>query len=95
VGKSRLLEQFARQVDQPSVLYAATAGLPPGRALAGFTAAVAASPLPAAARFRGVDYQDWGEALRALAEGIDRPSVCVIDELPYLLEGDAAFEGLL
>lgn len=95
VGKSRLLEEFARRAGHPAVFYAASAGLPPGRALAEFTATVAASPLGAATRFRGVDYRDWGEALRALAEGTDRPSVCIVDELPYLLAGDAALEGLL
>ena len=62
-------------------------------AIAAFVDAVAQSTLPAAAAFEGASFGSWPTAIRAAAQGIDpaRPAIVVIDELPYLTEGDGGF----
>ncbi len=80
----------------PSLFFTAS-GRPPAEELARFTAEVLASDLPGAELFRGVTPMTWDAALRLLATAIpqDRPSVIVLDELPYLVAADPAFEGTL
>ncbi|WP_336921018.1 ATP-binding protein [Aquipuribacter sp. SD81] len=95
VGKSTLLEQFRRQVDVPSVFFAAAAGATPGEELRAFVDEVAGSTLEAAAVMGDARPASWEAALRLLAASTTTPSVVVIDELPYLLRGDPGLEGVL
>ncbi|HWM39743.1 MAG TPA: DUF234 domain-containing protein [Streptomyces sp.] len=97
VGKSRLVEEFLERGELPHVFFTAVGGSREGD-LAGFAAEVAASGLPDAARF--ADFaapQTWDAALSLLAGTLptDRPSVVVIDEMPYLVREDPSFEGAL
>src|SRR5690606_7389739 len=73
------------------------AGAPVDVELEALHDAVAASSLPDREVFADAVPGNWSAALRQLA-GIlptDRPSVVVIDEVPYLMGGVDAFEGIL
>jgi len=97
VGKSRLVEEFAQRAGLPHVFFTAT-GAPRDEELASFADDVAASDLPEAARFAEFAVpQTWDAALTLLA-GIlptDRPSMVVLDEMPYLAQEYPGFEGTL
>ncbi len=92
VGKSRLVQELCDRLNAPYAFYQA-----PQRgsaaAIAAFVNAVAQSTLPAASAFEGASFESWPTAIRAAAQGIDpaRPAILVIDELPYLAEGDRGF----
>lgn len=62
-----------------------------------FLAALTQSGLNAPAIFAHLSPPDWNGTLRALAEFLpdDRPTVVVLDEVPWLVEQDAEFEGAL
>lgn len=60
-----------------------------------FVDELAASDLEAAQTVRDAPPASWDAILRLLARGTTRPSVVVIDELPYLMAGDASLEGVL
>ncbi|CRK60864.1 archaeal ATPase, fused to C-terminal DUF234 domain [Alloactinosynnema sp. L-07] len=96
VGKSRLVEEFIDRAGVPSVFYSASGG-PSDRELAQFADEVLASDLPNRSLFADVGLHSWDAALRLLAEAVPatEPSVVVIDELPYLVVADPAFEGTL
>jgi hypothetical protein len=97
VGKSRLVEEFARRAALPHVFFTAT-GAPRDEELASFAAEVAASDLPEATRFAEFAVpQTWDAALTLLAGilPVDQPSVVVFDEMPYLTREDPGFEGAL
>ncbi|THV40166.1 ATP-binding protein [Glycomyces buryatensis] len=95
VGKSRLIEEFVRRLDAPSVFFTAS-NLSASQELHNLTQAVLASDLPDAESF-GEAPTSWDNALRMLAQILpsDRPSVVVLDELPYLTEHVDGFEGSL
>lgn len=97
VGKSRLVEEFARRSGVPHVFFTAT-GMPKREELASFAEQVAASDVPEASRFAEFAApQSWDAALTLLA-GIlptDQPSMLVLDEMPYLVREDPGFEGTL
>jgi uncharacterized protein len=65
--------------------------------LAEFAEAVRVSSLPERSVFEDAAPGNWSAALRQLAGTLpdDRPSVVVIDELPYLVERVEGFEGIL
>ena len=95
VGKSRLVEEFVDRAGVPHVFFAAS-----GRPLRGelqlFAQEVAASNLPGAALFSGIELAGWDAALRLLATALpDDGSVVVLDEIPYLVASDERFEGTL
>lgn len=95
VGKSRLVEEFVDRAGVPSVYYTAS-GRSAREELRMFTEEVAASDLPDADVFDGVELASWDAALRLLASALpESGSVVVIDELPYLTADDRAFEGTL
>lgn len=97
VGKSRLVEEFIDRAGVPSVFFTAS-GQPTVQAdLALFSQAVLESDLPDAGFFAGQAPATWDAALRLLVSCLpeDRPSVVVIDEMPYLIRTDAGFEGTL
>lgn len=98
VGKSRLVEIFAESTRAPVVFFQASQGADPVAERAAFATVVRESGLPSADLFdSGVTFADWSGLLAQLARALpdDRKSIVVIDELPWLLAGDAALEGVL
>jgi AAA+ ATPase superfamily predicted ATPase len=96
VGKSRLIEVFLERADVPHVYFTASTRSNEEE-LRLFAAEMASSTLPGAALFADVVPGSWDAALRLLAAALpaDRPSVVVLDELPYLTAADPGFEGTL
>jgi uncharacterized protein len=97
VGKSRLVEEFIDRAEVPSVFFTASRQPTVEADLALFTEAVLESDLPDAGLFADQAPATWDAALRLLARCLpeDRPSVLVLDEMPYLIRTDAGFEGTL
>ncbi|WP_280437205.1 ATP-binding protein [Nocardia carnea] len=97
VGKSRLVQEFCDRSQLPYVLFQATRGRNPPAERTEFVTAVASSPLAGADLVAGFQAPDWNQALRtaAIAAADDVPSLIVIDEVPWLIEQDAEFEGAL
>ncbi|MGW0551702.1 ATP-binding protein [Streptomyces altiplanensis] len=97
VGKSRLVEEFIERSGLPSVFFTASAQSTVETDLRLFVEAVAASDLPGAGAMSGQSPRDWDAALHLLAGALpaDRPSVVVLDEMPYLIKNDPGFEGTL
>ena len=96
VGKSRLVEEFRRRTDAPSVFF--TASRAGGDVdLAVFIEAVTGSDLPGRDLFTDAPPRDWDTALRLLARTLpdERPSLVIIDELPFLTATVTGFESLL
>jgi AAA+ ATPase superfamily predicted ATPase len=97
VGKSRLVEEFVERAGVPSVFFTASAQPSVQADLALFVQAATSSDLPGAALFVDQEPRSWDAALGLLATALptDRPSVVVLDELPYLVANDPGFEGTL
>ncbi len=101
VGKSRLVEVFVDRTRRDGAVdlfwFTATEGEPPERERAQFAAELSSSMLPGASESGTDPAPTWHVALRRLAEAIDddRPTVVVIDELPWLAAQDRALEGAL
>ncbi|MGC4876403.1 ATP-binding protein [Micromonospora sp. DT43] len=97
VGKSRLVEEFVERAEVPHLFFTASAQPIVTADLALFVEAAAASTLPGAQLLRGQQPRTWDAALSLLAAALptDRPSVVVLDEMPYLIETDPGFEGTL
>ncbi len=95
VGKSTLLERFLARADVPSTFVTAAAGAAPETALADARDEVASSNLEVAEVVRDARPSSWDALLRLVARSTTRPSVVVIDELPYLLAADPSLEGVL
>jgi uncharacterized protein len=96
VGKSRLVERFAERSGAPFLFYAAT-GAAPRADLARLAQDAQASTLPMASLLASAQPADWGAAFDVLAAALpqDQPSIVVIDETPYLMDEERAFEGEL
>lgn len=94
VGKSRLLTEWLGRGQVPSAYFTASRR-PPGREVELFAREVAQSPLPSAPSFAAGRPGDWDDALRLLAasHGDAGPAVVVIDEFPYLVDGDPSIEA--
>ncbi|MEK8107884.1 hypothetical protein NKG94_27995 [Micromonospora sp. M12] len=97
VGKSRLVEEFVERAEVPYLFFTASAQPSVAADLALFVETAAASTLPGAQILRQQQPQTWDAALTLLAAALpsDRPSVVVLDEMPYLIAGDPGFEGTL
>ncbi|WP_327047622.1 AAA family ATPase [Microbispora sp. NBC_01189] len=97
VGKSRLVQEFCDRSGVPYVVFQATRGRNPVTERADFVGMLGQSALPGAELVAGVQAGDWNQALRTLALAVpdDRPSIAVIDEVPWLVEQDREFEGAL
>jgi AAA+ ATPase superfamily predicted ATPase len=96
IGKSALVEEFLGRSGVPYVFYTAQIG-GGSDALVEFADAVRASALPEADVFADAAPGNWAAALRQVA-GIlpgDRPSVVVVDEVPYLMDETGSFESVL
>ncbi|MBQ0983720.1 ATP-binding protein [Streptomyces sp. F63] len=96
VGKSRLVETFVERCGAPYLYYAAT-GASPREDLARLARDAQASTLPLASVVASARPDTWDAAFDVLAAVLphDRPSVLVMDEVPYLMDEAAAFEGML
>lgn len=96
VGKSRLVERFAEQSGAPFLFYAAT-GASVQADLARLGRDAESSSLPLAHLVSAAHPDDWDAAFDLLAAALphDRASVLVIDEVPYLMDAEGAFEGML
>lgn len=97
VGKSRLVQEFCDRSGVPYFYFTATKGASPVEAIATFTRELRASALPPEpALVPDLASGSWPDALRVLAATLpDTPSVVVLDELPWLAEQDALFDGAL
>ncbi|WP_182606773.1 ATP-binding protein [Streptomyces alkaliphilus] len=97
VGKSRLVEEFIERNHVPSLFFTASAQTSPAADLDLFTEALTSCDLPGAADLGAQSPRTWDAALRLLATVLprDRPSVVVLDEMPYLIANDPGFEGTL
>ncbi len=96
IGKSALVEEFIERQRVPSVFYTAEIGFG-GEPLREFSEAVRISGLPDAQVFSEAVPGNWAAALRQLAGVLpgDRPSIVVMDEMPYLMDSAGAFESVL
>jgi hypothetical protein len=96
IGKSSLVEEFIRTTHAPAVYYTA-AGTAGEEELVEFVEALRCSSLPGRSVFDEAAPGNWTTALRLLATALpdDRPTIVVLDELPYLMERVDAFEGVL
>jgi hypothetical protein len=94
VGKSRLLEVFIDRAEVPHLFF--TASQQGGRELRLFAEEAAASSLSNVQAFAGVTPDTWDGALTLLNAALpsDQVSVVVIDEFPYLTDGDPSIEGI-
>lgn len=97
VGKSRLVQEFCDRSGEPYLFFTATKGASPVEAVGEFLVDLKDSPLPKDPDLvPSAGSNGWPDALRALAAALpDRPSVVVLDELPWLAEQDEVFEGAL
>lgn len=97
VGKSRLVQEFCDRSGRAYVVFQATRGRNPAAERDDFIATVAQSTLGRAELVAGLHASDWNQALRTLAIAVpdDTPTIVVIDEVPWLTEQDAEFEGAL
>lgn len=96
VGKSRLVERFAERSGVPFLFFAAT-GASADADLERLAHDAAASNLPMADLLSSARPQSWDAAFDVLAAALpsDRASVLVVDEVPYLMDVEGAFEGML
>ncbi|MEV0660920.1 ATP-binding protein [Actinomadura luteofluorescens] len=97
VGKSRLVQEFCDRAGAPYLFSAATKGASPVEAVASFTRDLRESALPSEPDLvPQLDGGNWPDAFRVLAATLpDRPSIVVLDELPWLAEQDPVFDGAL
>lgn len=97
VGKSRLVEEFIDRAGVPSLFFTAARQDVPLE-ISAFMEAVAETGWPSARDFADTGPASWQAALRLMVAALpesDQPVVIVIDELPYLIQKDADFEGVL
>ena len=89
VGKSRLATELIARAGLPSLYFQAARGANPTAELAAFAEAIASSTLPGAAVAAGNTPTTLTAALTLLAAALpdSGPSIVVIDEVPWLLEG--------
>ncbi|MFJ5230013.1 ATP-binding protein [Kitasatospora sp. NPDC088391] len=97
VGKSRLVQEFCDRAAVPYLFSTATKGASPVEAVAGFLSDLRESPLPRDADLvPAAAAGSWPDAFRILAAALpDRPSIVVLDEVPWLAEQDGLFDGAL
>ena len=98
VGKSRLVQEVCTRSGLPYLFFTAVKGASVTESTGQFLAALAESDLPAdrALLPAAPPAGGWGEMLRTLAGALpDRPCIVVLDELPWLAEQDATFDGQL
>jgi len=97
VGKSRLIQEFVNRTDATSLVFQATQGRLPAAEMADLIDAISQSNLPGRELVAGMTPNDWTVTLRLLAACLpdDAPSIVVLDEVPWLMQQAADFEGAL
>lgn len=97
VGKSRLVQEFCDLAKVPYLYFTAFKGASPVDAVTNFLAGLRDSSLPPDPTLVPTDGSgSWPDAFRILAAVLpDRPSIVVVDELPWLSEQDEVFDGAL
>jgi hypothetical protein len=97
VGKSRLVQEFCDRAGMPYLFFTATKGASSVEAVAEFLSGLRESTLPRDRELvPSVGSGGWPDAFRALAASLPaRPSIVVLDELPWLAEQDPVFDGAL
>jgi hypothetical protein len=97
IGKSRLVQEFCDRADIPYLFSAATKGASPVEAVSTFMDDLVDSTLPIDSEtIPAVANGSWPDALKILAAALpSKPSIVVLDELPWLAEQDALFDGAL
>jgi AAA+ ATPase superfamily predicted ATPase len=97
VGKSRLVQEFCDRSGVPYMFFSATKGASASESTAALIDALAESSLPADPQtLPRVSRVGWPDAWRVVAGALpDRPSILVLDELPWLSEQDEIFDGAL
>jgi uncharacterized protein len=96
IGKSSLVETFVDRAGVPAMFFTAS-GAASEIELEAFADAVASSTFADNEQSADAMTGNWSTALRLL-NGVlpdDRPSIVVIDEVPYLMNTVDAFEGIL
>lgn len=96
VGKSRLVEEFVERAGVATVYFTA-AGSSPTADIRRLCSDAAESTLPRRNLMAAANPQDWDAAFQVLAAAVadDAPSIVVFDEVPYLMDDQHAFEGIL
>jgi uncharacterized protein len=95
VGKSRLVQEFCNRASVPYLYYAATRGASGVESIRDFLAEFRSSGL-AGQPDLVPDVHGWPDAFRVLAAALpDRPSIVVLDEVPWLSEQEPVFDGAL
>ncbi|GAA4609946.1 ATP-binding protein [Actinoplanes octamycinicus] len=98
VGKSRLVQELCDRSGLPYLYFTAVKGASATESTTQFLAALTESDLP---NDHGLlpgtpPAGGWGDMLRLLAGTLpDRPSIVVLDEVPWLTEQDDTFDGQL
>lgn len=97
VGKSRLVQEFCDQAQVPYLFFTATKGASPVEAIDEFMGELRRSELPRDTELvPSTGVSGWPDAFRILASALpERPSIVVLDELPWLAEQDELFDGAL
>ncbi|WP_459548115.1 AAA family ATPase [Nocardia sp. X0981] len=96
VGKSRLVQEFCDRAARPYVYFTATKGAGPAESLAAFLLELRESSLVTDPAAIPESAGSWADAFRILAGALPSgPAIVVIDELPWLAEQDASFDGVL
>ncbi|PZG26603.1 ATPase [Spongiactinospora gelatinilytica] len=97
VGKSRLVQEFCDRAGVPYFYFTATKGMSPVESAERFSTDLRDSRLPTdPEQVPTVTSGNWTDALRVLAGALpSRPSIVVIDELPWPAEQDEVFDGAL
>lgn len=97
VGKTRLVQEFCDRSGFPYFIFQASRAMKAERERATFIDALGASGLPGAELVAESRVPTWTHALRTLASVLpdETPSIVVLDEVPWLVEQDPAFEGSL
>ncbi|NEA32739.1 ATP-binding protein [Streptomyces sp. SID13031] len=97
VGKSRLVQEFCNQAAVPYLFSTATKGASPVEAVQTLLADLKDSTLPADGELiPGLTSGNWPDAFKVLAAALpSSPSIVVLDEVPWLAEQDALFDGAL
>jgi AAA+ ATPase superfamily predicted ATPase len=89
VGKSRLATEFAERADVPTVYFQAARYAPTEQELLRLLESVAESDLAGATAAQGARFDSLTATLRFIASLLpaNSPSILILDELPWLLEG--------
>lgn len=93
VGKSRLIEEFIERSSSPSIFFTATKGRNTELELKEFTELMQHPSVDPQGSMSGTQFASWDAAMGALSRLVNRPTIVVVDEFPYLAAGAPDVEG--